>query len=60
MNADKRKINPDNLQQDLSLYRRIFTNSYDCIAILNSEGEYLEQNAAHQKLFGLTDFDIIA
>jgi len=59
MNAGKKKITPDNLQQDLSLYRRIFTNSYDCIAILNSEGEYLEQNAAHQKLFGLTDFDIM-
>jgi PAS domain S-box-containing protein len=58
MNSDKKKITPDNLQQDLSLYRRIFTNSYDCIAILNSEGEYLEQNAAHQMLFGLTDFDI--
>ncbi len=59
MNAGKKKITPDNLQQDLSLYRRIFTNSYDCIAILNSEGEYLEQNAAHQKFFGLTDFDIM-
>ena len=59
MNAAKDKINSDNLHQDLSLYRHIFTNSYDCIAILNSEGEYIEQNAAHQKLFGLTDFDII-
>lgn len=59
MNSDKKKIIPDNLQQDLSLYRRIFTNSFDSIAILNSEGEYLEQNAAHQNLFGLTDFDIM-
>ena len=59
MNSDKKKITPDNLQQDLSLYRRIFTNSFDCIAILNSKGEYLEQNAAHQNLFGLTDFDIM-
>ena len=59
MSASKNKIKPANLQQDLSLYRRIFTNSYDCIAILNSEGEYVEQNKAHQKLFGLTDFDII-
>jgi PAS domain S-box-containing protein len=59
MNTGKDKINPDNLHQDLSLYRHIFTNSFDCIAILNSEGEYIEQNAAHQKLFGLTDFDII-
>lgn len=58
MISDRNKINPDNLQQDLSLYRHIFTNSYDCVAILNSEGEYVEQNAAHQKLFGLTDFDI--
>lgn len=59
MNTGKSKVNPDNLQQDLSLYRRIFTTSYDCIAILNSEGEYVEQNAAHQKLFGLSDFDIM-
>jgi len=59
MNAGKDKINSDNLQQDLSLYRRIFTNSYDCIAILNPEGEYVEQNSTHQKLFGLTDFDIM-
>jgi len=59
MNTGKDKINSDNIHQDLSLYRHIFTNSYDCIAILNSEGEYIEQNAAHQKLFGLTDFDII-
>lgn len=59
MNAGKGKINPDNLHQNLSLYRRIFTNSYDCIAILNPEGEYVEQNSAHQKLFGLTDFDIM-
>jgi len=59
MNPGKDKLIPDNLQQDLSLYRRIFINSYDCIAILNSEGEYLEQNTAHQKFFGLSDFDII-
>jgi len=59
MNTGKGKIKPDNLHQDLSLYRRIFTNSYDCIAILNPEGEYIEQNASHQKLFGLTDFDIM-
>ena len=59
MNPGKDKINSDNLHQELSLYRHIFTNSFDCIAILNSEGEYIEQNATHQKLFGLTDFDII-
>ena len=59
MNPGKDKIKPDNLQQDLSLYRRIFTNSNDCIAILNSEGEYVEQNFAHQKFFGLSDFDIV-
>ncbi|MBT8385889.1 MAG: PAS domain S-box protein [Ignavibacteria bacterium] len=59
MNPGKDKLFPDNLQQDLSLYRRIFNNSYDCIAILNSEGEYVEQNTAHQKFFGLSNFDII-
>ncbi len=59
MTVGKKKINSDNLQQELSLYRRIFTNSYDCIAILNSDGEYVEQNSAHQKMFGLTDFELI-
>ena len=59
MNSSKNKITTDNLHKDLSLYRRIFANSTDCIAILNSEGEYIEQNIAHQKLLGLTDFDII-
>lgn len=59
MTAGKNKISANSPQQDLSLYRRIFTNSYDCIAILNSEGEYVEQNKAHQMLFGLTDFELI-
>lgn len=59
MTAGKHKISPDIPNQDLSLYRRIFTNSYDYIAILNSEGEYVEQNKAHQDIFGLTNFELI-
>lgn len=41
------------LQQDL--YRAIFRYSNEPIAIIDPEGFYLEQNAAHQALLGYTD-----
>jgi len=36
----------------LGLYRAVFLNSTDPIAIIDGEGRYLEQNAAHQRLLG--------
>lgn len=38
-----------------TLYEEIFTCSNDAIAILNSEGVYIKQNAAHRTLLGFPD-----
>ena len=40
------------------LYREIFTHSNDAIAIIDSAGYYLEQNAAHRKLMGYADEEL--
>jgi PAS domain S-box-containing protein len=39
-------------EEALALYRAIFVNSTEAIAIVDPEGRYLEQNAAHQTLLG--------
>jgi PAS domain S-box-containing protein len=39
-------------------YREIFTHSNDAIAIIDSEGRYLEQNAAHRNLMGYADEEL--
>src|SRR4029079_12349613 len=45
-----------NLRDDL--YRAIFSHSREPIAILDPQGRYLEQNAAHEQLLGYTDEDL--
>jgi PAS domain S-box-containing protein len=45
-------------QEKLSLYREIFANSIDAIAIIDLHGHYLEQNAAHSRLLGFSDEDL--
>ncbi|HEY6229979.1 MAG TPA: PAS domain S-box protein [Pyrinomonadaceae bacterium] len=40
------------------LYRAIFSHSREPIAILDPQGRYLEQNAAHAQLLGYTDEDL--
>lgn len=40
------------------LYKEIFTHSSDAIAIIDSEGYYLEQNAAHRRLMGYADEEL--
>jgi PAS domain S-box-containing protein len=40
------------------LYREIFTHSSDAIAIIDPEGHYLEQHAAHRSLMGYTDQEL--
>ena len=40
------------MEDQLSLYRQIITHSQDAVAIYDTEGHYLEQNPAHQKLTG--------
>jgi PAS domain S-box-containing protein len=42
----------------LQLYRNIFQNSIDGIAIIDTQGKYIEQNTAHHRLLGFTDDDL--
>ena len=37
------------------LYLEIFTHSKEAIAIIDTQGHYLEQNSAHRDLLGYTD-----
>ena len=41
-------------EQALALYRAIFVNSTEPIAIIDPDGRYLEQNSAHEALMGWT------
>jgi PAS domain S-box-containing protein len=41
-------------EQKLALYRQIFTNSVDAIAVIDPAGVYVEQNPAHTRLLGYT------
>jgi PAS domain S-box-containing protein len=45
-------------QDKLMLYREIFANSTEAIAIIDLHGQYLEQNAAHRQLLGFSDADL--
>jgi PAS domain S-box-containing protein len=42
----------------LTLYREIFAHSSDAIAIIGTDGKYLEQNLAHEDLIGYADGEI--
>ena len=44
--------------EKLKLYREIFINSKDPIAIISSEGFYIEQNIAHKNLIGYSDKEL--
>src|SRR6266550_5466564 len=56
--TSKRKIEePSNgLGQDL--YQAIFRHSREPVAIIDPQGFYLEQNAAHSQLLGYTDAEL--
>jgi PAS domain S-box-containing protein len=45
-------------EEKLALYREIFANSSEAIAITGANGEYLEQNAAHRRLLGFEDGEL--
>src|SRR6185436_8373168 len=40
------------------LYREIFIHSSEPIAIIDPQGHYLEQNAAHARLLGYSDAEL--
>ena len=43
---------------DLDLYREIFVHSTEAIAIIDTQGNYLEQNEAHRILLGYSDEEL--
>ncbi len=46
------------LRDQVELYRKIFANSIDGIAIIDRDGYYIEQNAAHFALTGYSEQDL--
>ncbi|MFQ5602707.1 MAG: PAS domain S-box protein [bacterium] len=46
-------------EEKLRLYREIFINSKDAIAIYDPEGRYIEQNSAHRKLNNYSDEELL-
>ena len=46
------------LQEQLQLYKEIITNSQDAVAVYDCEGRYIEQNRAHEALFGYTNEEL--
>jgi PAS domain S-box-containing protein len=54
--AASTEAQPTGLRDDL--YRAIFCHSSEPIAILDPQGRYLEQNAAHSQLLGYSDDDL--
>lgn len=45
-------------EQQLRLYMEVVSNSSEAIAILDSQGKYIEQNDAHQELIGYSDEEL--
>ncbi len=45
-------------EEKLALYREIFAHSSDAIAIIGTDGRYLERNDAHRDLIGYVDAEI--
>lgn len=39
-------------------YKQIFDFSNEAIAIFDNQGKYIQQNAAHEKLFGFSDSEL--
>jgi PAS domain S-box-containing protein len=59
--VSSQEMNPTSRMQRqlrLDLYRAIFTHSREPIAIIDLEGVYLEQNAAHAELLGYSDDEL--
>ena len=55
---ERRRAAGSSAEQALALYRAIFVNATEAIAIIDRNGQYLEQNAAHQTLIGYTDDEL--
>lgn len=49
---------PEALHRQLLLYREIFANAGDAVAVVDLHGRYLEQNDAHRQLVGYSDEEL--
>ncbi len=45
-------------KEKLELYKKIYTNSKDAIAVIDPRGYYIDQNDAHRSLFGYSDDEV--
>jgi PAS domain S-box-containing protein len=45
-------------EEELRLYQQIFHHANDAIAIIDPQGVYQQQNAAHQTLVGYSDGEL--
>jgi PAS domain S-box-containing protein len=57
-NFERRRLAGSPAEQALVLYRAIFVNATEAISIIDTRGQYLEQNAAHQALLGYSDEEL--
>ena len=55
---ERRRAHGSAAEQALALYRAIFVKSTEAIAIIDPDGCYLEQNAAHAELLGYSDDEL--
>ena len=55
---ERRRLAGSPTEQALTLYRAIFVNATEAIAIIDTNGEYLEQNGAHKTLIGYSDEEL--
>lgn len=46
------------VEEKLTLYRKIISNSSEAIAIIDPQGYYIEQNSAHYALLGYSDDEL--
>jgi PAS domain S-box-containing protein len=55
---ERRRLAGTPAERALALYRAIFVNAPEAIAIIDRNGQYLEQNAAHETLIGYNDDEL--
>ena len=55
---ERRRVAASSADQALALYRAIFVNAPEAIAIIDTHGRYLEQNAAHRELLDYSDDEL--
>lgn len=47
------------VEERMTLFHQIFANAHDGVAIIDSRGRYVEQNAAHAAFLGYSDEDLV-